>query len=152
MPLFSGEYPSTIDDKNRVIIPAKLRQAAGPDGEAGYYVTGGIEDCIVVQTAPRFEQDAAATATERIRHTAAGRMLERARFARAEFSKCDRQGRLLIPQRLIETLNIGRDIVIVGVNDRIEIWNAERWKQILKEAEAKLQEDAERIYGKNDGK
>ena len=150
MPLFSGEFPSTIDDKNRVIVPAKLRQAAGSDGELGYYVTRGVDECIVIQTAARFEQTSSATADSKLRQTAAGRMLERAIFSKAEFTKCDKQGRLLLPARLISALNIGKNVVIVGVNDRIEIWDAARWEQILKEAERQLKDGAERIYG-NEG-
>ena len=147
MPLFSGQHPSTIDDKNRIIIPAKMRQAAGRGGEAGYYVTRGIDDCIVVQVAARFESQATHDAGERVRQTAAGRMLERARFARAEFAKCDKQGRLLLPAPLLESLGIGRNVVIVGVNDRIEVWDAARWDAVIREAEQQLEKRAEQIYG-----
>ena len=147
MPLFAGEYPSTIDGKNRVIIPAKMRQAAGRDGEAGYYVTRGIDDCITIQTAACFEERSTAAANEKIRQTAAGRMLERAIFSKAVFTTCDKQGRCLLPARVIETLNIGKDVVIVGVNDRIEIWDAARWDEVIKEAEAQLGPKAEQIYG-----
>jgi len=147
LPLFSGHHPSTIDDKNRIIIPVKMRQAAGREGEAGYYVMRGIDDCLVIQTVARFEQRAAQAAEERIRQTAAGRMLERALFASAEFAKCDKQGRLLVPAALIESLGIGRTVVIVGVNDRIEIWDAERWKAVVRQAEEQLQSQAEQIYG-----
>ena len=149
MPLFSGEYPSTIDDKNRIIIPAKMRQAAGEDGEAGFYVTRGVDDCLTVQTAARFEQLSVATADEKVRQTAAGRMLERAIFSKAEFSKCDKQGRLLLPAKLLESLHIGKNIVIVGVNDRIELWDAARWEAIIKEAEQQLSQRAEQIYGRH---
>jgi len=147
LPLFSGQHPSTIDDKNRVIIPAKMRQAAGRDGEAGYYATRGIDDCIVIQTAARFEQRGAGAADEKVRQTAAGRMLERALFSRAEFVKCDKQGRFLLPAALIDSLGIGKNVVIVGVNDRIEVWDAARWEQVIKEAEEQLQKQAEQIYG-----
>ena len=74
MPLFSGEYPSTVDDKNRIIIPARMRQAAGRDGEAGYYVTRGIDDCITIQTAARFEKTGAETADTINRQTETWKM------------------------------------------------------------------------------
>ena len=147
MPLFAGEYPSTIDDKNRIILPAKMRQAAGGDGELGYYVTRGIDDCIVIQTGARFEQTGAAAADQKIRQTAAGRMLERAIFSKAEFARCDKQGRLLLPARLTESLGIGRNVVIVGVNDRVEVWDAARWEEVVREAERQLEKRAEQIYG-----
>jgi MraZ protein len=147
LPLFSGEYSSTIDAKNRVIVPAKMRQAAGGDGDDGFYVTRGIDDCIVIQTAVRFEQRGAASANEKLRQTAAGRMLERAIFSRAEFVKCDKQGRMLLPARLVESLRIGKNVMVVGVNDRIEIWDAGRWAEVLKDAEEQLHKQAEQFYG-----
>lgn len=145
--LFSGQHPSTIDDKNRIIIPAKMRQAAGEAGEKGFFVTRGIDDCIVIQTQARFEQRAAETADEKSRQTLAGRMLERALFTRGEVVRCDRQGRFLLPAQLIESLGIGTNVVIAGVNDRIEVWDAERWEQVIREAEEQLQKRAEQIYG-----
>ncbi len=148
MPLFSGEYTATRDDKNRIIIPAKMRQAAGNDGETGYYVTRGVDDCIVIQTASRFEQVSSAGADERFRQTAVGRMVERAIFSKAEFASCDKQGRLLLPARLVESLNIGKNVVIVGVNDRIEVWDRDRWDEVLREAERQLQRQADEYYGR----
>jgi MraZ protein len=149
LPLFSGEYPSSRDDKNRIIIPAKMRQAAGRQGEAGYYVTRGVDDCIVIQTLERFEQAAAARADSGTRQVGSGRKLERAIFSKAEYVKCDRQGRLLLPARLTEALNIGKNVVIVGVNDRIEVWDADRWKQVDEEAQRELEEHAEEFYGRS---
>ncbi len=149
MPLFSGEHPSTIDDKNRVIIPAKMRAAAGRDGESGYYITRGFDDCIVIQTAARFEQTSAAAADSSNRQTAAGRMIERAIFPKAEFAQCDKQGRLLIPARLLQQLGIGRQVVIVGVNDRIEIWDQARWEEVDKEAQRQLAPRVEEYFGKS---
>ncbi len=146
LPLFSGEHPSTIDDKNRVIIPAKMRLAAGRDGESGFYITRGIDDCITIQTAARFEQTSAATANDPTRQTATGRMIERAIFSKAEFAMCDKQGRLLIPARLIQQLGISRQVVIVGVNDRIEVWDQARWADMDKEAQRQLEQRAEEYY------
>lgn len=148
LPLFSGEHPSTIDDKNRVIIPAKMRAAAGRDGESGFYITRGIDDCITIQTAARFEQTSAAAAESSNRQTAAGRMIERAIFSKAEFAQCDRQGRLLLPARLLQQLGIGRQVVIVGVNDRIEIWDQARWTEADKEAQQQLAKRADEYYGR----
>jgi transcriptional regulator MraZ len=148
LPLFSGEYASTRDDKNRVIVPAKMRQAAGKDGEMGFYVTRGVDDCVVIQTQARFEQIGSAGADERFRQTAMGRMIERAIFSKAEFVTCDKQGRLLLPARLIESLGIGKNVVIVGVNDRIEVWDKDRWDEVLREAERQLERRADEYYGR----
>ena len=147
MPVFSGEYTSALDDKNRIIIPARLRQAAGPEGVAGYYVMRGIDDCIVIQTAARFEGTGSSEADSRIRQTAAGRMLERAIYSKAEFGKSDKQGRFLLPARLVQDLHLGRQVAIIGVNDRIEVWDPETWKRVDREAQAQRQKRAEEIYG-----
>ena len=147
MPLFSGEYPSTVDDKNRIILPAKLRQAAGRDGEAGYYVTRGVEKCLYIQTAARFEESAAARLDERIRHTRAGRKMERAIFSKAEPGKCDRQGRFLLPAKLLQALGISREVMIVGVFDRIEVWDRAVWEKEDAENQSQLEQRNEEVYG-----
>ncbi len=74
-------------------------------------------------------------------------MMERAIFSKAVFAKCDKQGRLLLPTRLTEQLNITKEVVIVGVNDRIEVWDRARWEQIDAEAQQQLEQRAEQIYG-----
>ena len=76
-------------------------------------------------------------------------MLERAIFSKAEFAACDKQGRLLLPARLVDALHIGRQVVIIGVNDRIEVWDNARWNEVLKEAEQQLEKRAEEIYGQH---
>lgn len=147
MPLFSGEYPSTIDDKNRIIVPAKLRQAAGRDGEAGYMVTRGLDNCICIQTAARFEDSSVGRIDARMRRTRAGRKMERAIFSKAEPARCDKQGRLLLPLKLIQQLNIGKEIVIVGVIDRVEVWDRAAWEKEDLENQRQLEERTEEVYG-----
>ena len=148
MPLFSGEYSSTLDDKNRVIIPSDLRKAAGRAGEAGYYVTRGLDACVAIYTAERFEEIGTGATGERSRLSTAGRMLERALFANARSASCDKQGRLRIPPALTERLEIDREVVIVGVNDRIEVWDKARWSDMLAQAEAELEGRADEVYGR----
>ena len=151
MALFSGRYQARLDDKNRIIIPSRLRDVACEEGAAGYYVRQGIDNCIVIQTAARFEQTSAAEADSRIRQTAAGRMLERAIYPQAEFGRCDKQGRLLIPAYLIEDLHIGREVMIAGVNDRIEVWDSVEWKRVVEQAQREREKRADEVYGKPGG-
>lgn len=146
MPPFSGQVRTTRDSKNRVIIPSKMRRAAGDLAQEGFYVTEGMDGCIKIQTVARFvevsEQDAKKTA----RNTMAGRMLERLSFANAEPTQCDRQGRLRLPAQLLQDLQIGKDLVVAGVNDRIEVWDAARWDQILEEARRHREKNAEQVH------
>ena len=146
MPPFSGKSFTTRDDKNRIIIPAKMRKAAGPQGEEGYYVTRGIDECIVIQTVARFEQVSAASADTSIRQTEAGRRLEREIYSNAEFAKCDRQGRLLLPAELLADLGIGKEVVVAGVNDRIEVWDRAKWEEDRKKSKPDIGKNAEKVF------
>jgi MraZ protein len=131
LPFFVGQCTSTIDDKNRMVIPAKMRQAAGEDGERGYYLTQGAGGCIAIFTATRFEQVSAESAAKTVEIDAD---VDRARavFAEAEFAKCDKQGRLVLPAHLLDELGIGKNILVCGNNDRIEVWDAVRWPDVRK--------------------
>lgn len=146
MPLLSGKCFTTRDDKNRIIIPARMRKATGPQGHEGYYVTRGIDECIVVQTVARFEDVSAASADTRVRQTEAGRRLEREIYSNAEFAKCDRQGRLLLPAALLEDLGIGKEVVIAGVNDRIEVWDRVKWEEDRKKSKPDIGKNAEKVF------
>ncbi len=146
MPPFSGKSFTTRDDKNRIIIPAKMRKAGGPQGHEGYYVTRGIDECIVVQTVARFEEVSAASADTRVRQTEAGRRLEREIYSNADFAKCDGQGRLLLPAALLEDLGIGKEVVIAGVNDRIEVWDRVKWEEDRKKSKPDIGKNAEKVF------
>ena len=122
---------------------AKSHRPAGPRRILRH---PGIDECIVVQTVARFEDVSAASADTRVRQTEAGRRLEREIYSNAEFAKCDRQGRLLLPAALLEDLGIGKEVVIAGVNDRIEVWDRVKWEEDRKKSKPDIGKNAEKVF------
>ncbi len=121
--MFLGTYTPRLDDKNRLILPAKFRDQLAE----GLVVTRGQERCLTVWPRPAFEQVAlqaqAAPVTDR-----AVRDYTRLLFAGASDDQPDKQGRLSIPPMLREYAALTRDVVVIGVVNRLEIWDSARWQ------------------------
>lgn len=123
--MFVGEYQHTVDDKGRVVMPAKYRDRL----EAGLVVTKGQERCLFV-----FPEDRWQLEVEKIhrlpRTSRQNRNFSRSFFGGASDQRLDKQGRLQIPPPLRAYAGIERDVVILGVADRLEIWDAEAWESV----------------------
>jgi MraZ protein len=129
---FLGEYQHALDAKGRVILPAEFRE---PLSE-GAVLTKSLDGCLAVFSREGFEEMA-----ERVRESARRGERER-RAARAFFSAArpftpDKQGRVAIPQNLREYSALERDVMVLGVDNRIELWSPQRWR----DHEAKGQAD-----------
>lgn len=121
--MFLGTYTPRLDDKGRLFLPAKFRDQLSE----GLVVTRGQERCLTVWPRPAFEQVAlqaqAAPVTDR-----AVRDYTRLLFAGASDDQPDKQGRLSIPPMLREYASLARDVVVIGLVNRLEIWDASRWQ------------------------
>jgi MraZ protein len=129
---FLGEYQHALDAKGRVILPAEFRE---PLSE-GAVLTKSLDGCLAVFSREGFEEMA-----ERVRESARRGERER-RAARAFFSAArpftpDKQGRVAIPQNLREYSALERDVMVLGVDNRIELWSPQLWR----DHEAKGQAD-----------
>ncbi len=76
--------------------------------------------------------------------------MQRYYFAAATEAELDRQGRIMIPASLAAYAELGRDVVIAGVGDRLEIWNRDAWRKELREVEGSAEHVAESLAGRND--
>jgi MraZ protein len=122
--MFFGEHQHSLDDKGRVILPARFRdQLAG-----GAFVTTELDGCLSVWTPEDFEVRAQEV-RERARTGPAGRQVARAFFAGTVDGTPDRQGRMVLPQGLRDFAGLAREVVITGQFDHIEIWDAARWRE-----------------------
>ena len=121
----TGQYQHSIDAKGRLFIPAKLREELGET----FYVTMGMDGC------PSVYSDVSwAKFTEKFEslpYTKTKAM--RALFANAAKCEPDAQGRILIPAKLRAYAKLEKDVVVIGVSNRAEIWNAERWQAVEEE-------------------
>ena len=136
-----GEFEQRLDEKNRVTIPARLRDRFLD----GVYVTRGFDRCLVVF--PRENWDAfVEQQTSRLDpFSREGRQMQRYLFGGAVEAEMDRQGRVALPAPLLKHADIQRDIVVAGVRDRMEIWNRDAWRQAFDEFEGSVESVAERL-------
>ena len=120
--MFIGEYQHAIDPKNRIIIPSKFRDDLGNS----FVLTKGLDGCLYGFTKEDWqvleEKLKALPLTNKD-----ARAFSRFFFSGAAEVDVDKQGRTLIPQNLIEYGEIIKDIVTIGVSNRIELWSKEKW-------------------------
>jgi MraZ protein len=135
--MFFGQYDHTIDEKGRLIIPARYREQL----EAGAYITRGFDQNLIVLTASHFEQIYQRVNQMSITDLSA-RQLRRLMFSNADLLQFDKSGRILIPQFLRDTARLVTNVVVVGVGDYFEVWSAEEWakqSEQLNDAETNAQ-------------
>lgn len=135
-----GEHEHSLDDKNRLTLPAKLRAAF----EDGVVVTRGLDGCLYAYPRPAWEQLA-----DRIKSldplAEGSRVMQRHFFAGAAQGELDKQGRMVIPGPLLDGAGITREVTVAGVYDHLEIWDRKKWSQQLHEVEGSAEDVAERL-------
>lgn len=142
--MFYGEYEHTIDRKGRIIIPSKFREVFKEHYVEKFYITRGLDKCLFVFTEEEWrlqEQKFKSMSFTK----AQARQFNRLYFSGAIDVTCDRQGRVLVPQYLKDYAGIKRDVVIVGVSNRIEIWARDGWKKYYEGAMPSFEKTAENL-------
>lgn len=126
-----GQYEHSIDEKGRLIMPQKLREALGEE----FIVTRGWDECLFVMP-----MDEWTTFENKIRSLpmAQASVLQRVFFSKAAQVSPDKQGRVLLANHLREAAGLTKDVVIVGADTRVEIWDAAAWEKWVAEQESKL--------------
>jgi MraZ protein len=120
--VFTGEYRHTVDGKGRLAVPVKFRAQLDP----GSMVSGWLDDCLAIH--PKAGWDALAAKVAALPITdPQSRRFQRFVFSQAVEAEMDRQGRLLLPAFLRESIGLGTDAVVVGSRDHAEIWAPDRW-------------------------
>ena len=115
----TGTYEHSIDAKGRLFIPAKLREELG----VTFYLAMGVDECLAIYPQETWNRFTEKFASLPMSQSAAMRPL----FANASKCELDSQGRIVIPQKLRKYAGLEKDAVIIGVNDRAEIWSADTW-------------------------
>jgi MraZ protein len=141
-----GEYEHTLDDKNRLTLPAKFRQAFGE----GVVVTRGLDGCLYAFRRADWARlvESRLSTLDSLRPE--GRRLQRHFFSGAAEAELDKQGRVMIPPSLLEHAKLGKEVVVAGVNDRLEIWDRAAWRKELAEVEGSAEDVAERLATQRD--
>jgi MraZ protein len=122
--LFYGEYQHTVDPKGRVIIPAKFREGLGEN----FIITKGLDNCLFAYSMEEWKNFEAKLRTLPLADRDA-RAFMRFFFAGATECEVDKQGRILIPQNLREHAGLDKDVYIIGMSSRVEIWDKSKWEE-----------------------
>jgi len=130
-----GEYQHSLDAKGRISFPSKLRDALG----TSFVVTKGLDNCLFVYRLEDWKILEEKTAQL---PTSKARQIQRFLFAGAALVEPDKQGRVLLPQKLREHANLGDDVTVIGVSTRVEIWDTERWNALNEELTSESVADA----------
>ena len=137
--MFMGEFDHTTDPKGRLIVPSKFREDLGDT----FVVTKGLDGCLLAYAKPEWDR-----VTTGLRELSLvnknGRQFIRFFFAGAAEIEMDKQGRILIPEKLREFAGITKDVVSVGADNKLEIWSKDRYEGLETPSDA-MDEIMERL-------
>jgi len=143
--MWYGQYFHTLDNKDRFVLPAKFRDKFKELKKKKFYITRGLDKCLFI-----FSQDMWEALEERLRAIPftkrQSRDFNRLLFSGAQEIEIDTQGRAIIPGYLKGLAAIERDIVIVGVGDRMEIWARLEWEKFYQNNQKNFEEVAENLF------
>lgn len=142
--MFYGEYFHSIDRKGRLILPAKFRETAKTHFIERFFVTRGLDKCLFMFSEEEWRsQENKLKAMPFTKQQS--RTFNRLYFSGAADVVFDSQGRILLPQNLKEYAEIKKDVVIVGVSSRIEIWAKDKWHEFYGNSRQSYEEIAEKL-------
>jgi transcriptional regulator MraZ len=141
-----GEYEHVIDDKSRLTLPAKFREAFAE----GIVVTRGLDGCLFAYRRPDWARLVESRLATLDPLSEESRRIQRFFFSGASEADLDKQGRVMVPASLIEHAKLGREVVVAGVNDHLEIWDRAAWRRELERVEGSAEDVAERLAAKRD--
>ena len=138
--MFIGEYQHTLDPKNRVIMPSKFREKLGDS----FVMTKGLDNCLFIYSSQEWS-----IVEEKLKSLPMtnkdARAFVRFFFAGACECELDKQGRIVMPNHLKDYANIDKELVIIGVSTRIEIWSKEEWNKFNSDANISYEDVAEKM-------
>lgn len=145
---FVDEYPRSLDDKGRFILPSKLREKL----KGTIYITrspSSKDSCLYIYPEEEWEQISERLSKLPTATDPASAAFVRKFFAKATSYEPDKQGRVSVSPRLMEFAGLTKDIVLVGANTRLEIWDAEKWENYQDELSDDIITDGILKYGIN---
>jgi MraZ protein len=125
--LLTGTHPRTLDDKKRLTLPKKIREQLG-EATQQLFVAQGLDQCLWI-----YDKGGLERLVEKLDHTPAthaeARVFRRLFFAQMEAVDVDKAGRVLLPDRLADFAGLKHEVVLIGVQDHLELWDADRWQE-----------------------
>jgi len=150
---FVGRYQTTMDDKGRFALPARLRAVSGADGapllKGSLILTKGLEGCLSLY--PETEWAEVQRRFSSLNFTQKDfRYFSRRFYSSAAVVKPDRAGRILIPAHLVQEAHLSKELQVIGVDRWLEIWNPERYEYYLEQFAGSYEDVAERLFSVHD--
>jgi len=146
MKLLTGTYVRSLDDKQRIAVPKRVRDAMGGEEITNLYLAPGTDGSLAIYTEEAFSQMA--------NHLENGpptghdvRAFSRVFYAQTESVEVDRQGRIRIPPELVELADLRKEVVLLGVRDHLELWDRQRWDEYLSTMQTQYDSLAESAFG-----
>lgn len=144
--LLTGTFARSIDDKLRVAIPKRIREILGCPTGGNLFVAPGTDGSLAIYAEESFlrwgERLSAAPPTQKD-----VRAFTRMFYAQAQQVELDQQGRIRIPAELAALARLGKEAVLLGVQDHLELWAADQWRQYLAQQQPRYDETAEAALG-----
>lgn len=141
---YQGTYYYSVDHKGRIAVPAKFRKVLLPEADSTYVVTKGFDKCLSLYSLDQW-MDFADSLAKLPKTKKRSRNVVRWFMANAERVQVDSQGRIKIPQHLLKYAGVKKDAVIIGVYDRMEIWNRKDYEENALAVEETIEEDLESL-------
>jgi len=143
--MFIGEYHHSIDEKGRIIIPSKLRDELGKQ----FILTRGLDGCLFIYN--KEEWNNVISKYKELPNIKEARNFMRFFLSGATYCEFDKQGRINIPSPLISYASLIKECIIIGVNDRLEIWSKENFTKFVNENEKNFSDMADHLFSINIG-
>ncbi len=141
----TGTYARTLDEKQRLAVPKRLREQFSSGNLTSLIVAPGTEHVLLLYSVEAFEQLAQRLAAQ-THNRVEDRNYRRLFYAQAETVDVDSQSRILIPERLIAFAGLKHEVVMIGVQDHAELWDREHWDRFLEANKSQFDDMATRAF------
>lgn len=141
--MLMGEYHHNLDEKNRLIVPSKLREEMGDL----FVLTRGLDGCLFIY--PKEEWNHIIEKYKELPNTRDARNFMRFFLAGATECSFDKQGRISISSPLMRYAELDHECVIIGVNDHLEVWCEDRWEDFMNTNEREFSDIADNLFSPN---
>lgn len=141
--MFMGEFHHNIDDKGRIIIPSKIREGLG----INFVITRGLDGCLFIY--PKNEWDNVIEKYKALPDTKDKRQFMRIFLSGATICEYDKQSRINIPKPLLDYAKLEKECIIIGVDERLELWSKENWESFISNNEESLSSIADNLFSVN---
>jgi len=142
--MFYGEYNHGIDNKGRLILPSRFREVSKENGVEKFFVTRGLDRCIFMFADQQWKMEEQKYKNLPFTKQEA-RNFNRMFFSGAVEVTPDKQGRFVLPDYLKDFAGIKKDAVVIGVSNRIEIWQTQHWQEFYTKTSVDFEKTAENM-------